>query len=357
LRSERPDTLPLIAQPASARVVTYRLPGTTHDAVAGLVTCSELTALAPAEVAVVCDALRRLEPDLVVIGCSDDRDLIVVRQLKLLHETHFIPLVVVAPAELRRAGLTAGADHVTVMLDEDTAIRAKALVRSAAAARAVRASRQELRLRRDWVRYLVHDLRNLLTRGIGHLARARRADPDPELAAHLAHCEEELWRGAALLHDVLDVDRIRRGALQLHRTPTELGELARRAAATSGAAADAIVVEATTPVVATVDASLIERVVANLLGNALRFAAPGTPIRVAVEAGAGVAGIAVENRGPSITAERVETLFEPFVTDGPGGNSGLGLAFCRLVAEIHDGAIAVIEPDGGGARFTVTLPL
>jgi two-component system sensor histidine kinase KdpD len=363
LRRGRSDTLPLIAQPSAARVLTHGLRPDEHARVPDLLVCSEIVALAPLETADVCAEIGRFEPDLVLVGAADETGLVVLRQLKLLADTHFIPVVVVAPAAMRRAAYTAGADHVTEALDDDLAARALALVRSAVVARAVFSSRQELRLRRDWMRYLVHDLRNLLTKALGHLAHAGRHELEAEVAGHLVACEEELWRGSALLSDLLDIDRIRKGSLNLRRAPTDLALLARRAALSYGEAATrariAIVVDAPAPAVAFIDAPLIERVIANLLANALRFAPAETAIEIEVGASPGAAFVAVENHGPSIPEERTGRIFEPFVTDaGDGGDAGtgLGLAFCRLVAEVHDGTIAVAEPEGGGARFTMTLP-
>src|SRR5262249_28863901 len=143
------------------------------------------------------------EPDLVVVGVASEAELGLVKQMKALPESHFIPIIVVAPPGLARAVYAAGADHATESLAAEEAVaRGRAPVRSAAVARAVKSSRQELRLRRDWVRYLVHDLRNLLTKALGQLTLAgARGRTDPALRNCLLACEEELWRGAALLGD------------------------------------------------------------------------------------------------------------------------------------------------------------
>jgi signal transduction histidine kinase len=285
--------------------------------------------------------------------------------MKALPDTHFIPMVVVGPNQLARPAYAAGADHVTPDLaSPESQARAAALVRSGAVARAVRSSRQELRLRRDWIRYLVHDLRNVLTKAVGQLALAkRRGQATPGLRDVLLGCEEELWRGTALLGDFLDVDRIRKGTLQLHRSPTDLGELAHKVAqahkeAVTRAGLEIVVEErAPGPVEASVDGGLVERVLGNLVANALRFAPAGTVVTVRVEAEGDRALLSVENHGPSIPPAEVPRLFEPFVrADTRSSGAGLGLAFCRLVAEMHDGVIRVAEPEGGGARFSVVLP-
>jgi signal transduction histidine kinase len=217
------------------------------------------------------------------------------------------------------------------------------------------------------VRYLVHDLRNFLTKAIGDLALAtRKAASDPEAAQHFVQrCEEELWRCSSLLGDLLDVDRIRKGQLQVRRSATDLVALAGRVAETFKEAAArgevALLVAARTPaVIADVDGALVERVLSNLVSNALRFAPRGTPIGVELSGGEGKAILEVENRGPSIPPEKMSEIFEPFVKNDDRPNAagaGLGLAFCRLAVDLHGGTISVVEPDGGGARFRVELPL
>lgn len=308
------------------------------------------------------------EPDLVIVGAATEAELGLVKQMKALPESHFIPVIVVlggvGPRALARAAYAAGADHATESLAAEEAVaRGRALVRSGAVARAVKSSRQELRLRRDWVRYLVHDLRNLLTKAIGQLTLAgARGRTDPALRDSLLACEEELWRGTALLGDFLDVDRIRKGSLHLHRAPADLVELAgkvaesyRESAARAGLE---IAVAVGGPVEATVDGALVERVLGNLVANALRYAPAGSAVTIGVDRADGAALLSVENRGPSIPPEEVPRLFEPFVrADTRSAGAGLGLAFCRLVAEMHDGTVAVAEPEGGGAQFLVRLPL
>jgi two-component system, sensor histidine kinase and response regulator len=367
VRRSRSDTMPLVAQSVAPRLLTVGLDGVTAGVVRGLVSAAEHVQLelAGGLAAIVAGH----EPDLVVIVASAET-LPLVRELKLLPETHFIPVIACGPAETRLPAYSAGVDHwIGVPVpEEETRIRASALLRTAALSRALRQSRQELRLRRDWVRYLVHDLRNLLTKAIGDLAMAtRKTAADPSAAGELmARCEEELWRCSALLNDLVDVDRIRKGMLNLRRAATDLVALARSTTGSFAAIAQrthvTLELRAEAPsLVALVDAALVERVIANLLSNALRYAPEGTAISVAVRADAAArrAVLEVENRGPSIPPDKVDEIFEPFVQAESGSQAagaGLGLAFCRLTVEMHGGAISVSEPEGGGARFRVELP-
>lgn len=315
------------------------------------------------------EEIERLEPDLIFVHIGENTgSLSLIRELKLLPETHFFPIIAIGDAATRLPALAAGVDHWLgePIPKEELHLRASTLMRSAALSRAMRHSRRELRLRRDWVRYLVHDLRNMLTKALGDLAMATRkvAGENDDAQGLIARCEEELWRCSSLLDDLLDVDRIRKGLLTLRRTSSDLVALARKVADSFREAARRgeveIVVDSQAPaLLADVDAALVERAIANLVSNALRFAPHRSTIAVRVSPGASAVALEVENRGPSIPPEKVSEIFEPFVRadDGPrAAGAGLGLAFCRLAVDLHGGTIVLSEPDGGGARFRVELP-
>jgi two-component system sensor histidine kinase/response regulator len=363
-RRRRSDTLPLATQVVSPRVVAVGIDPDVGDRIAKILEASELARHAPADAG---EEIQETEPDLVVVNAAAEGGLAVVRELKLLPETHFTAVIAVGPPELRTAAYAAGVDHFveeTLPADELRA-RAGALLRTSSFLRALRQSRHELRLRRDWVRYLVHDLRNFLTKAIGDLALAtRKAASDPDAAKGLvARGEEELWRCSSLLNDLLDVDRIKKGQLNLRLSHVNLLEVAAQVARTFRDAAERARVEIRVigdgAVAANVDAALVERLLANLVSNALRYAPAETAIGILAQAGEGRAVLEVENRGPSIPPEKTSEIFEPFVKpdDGPNAaGAGLGLAFCRLAVDLHGGTIGVSEPEGGGARFRVELP-
>lgn len=367
LKRSRSDTLPLVAQPAAPELATVGLDEAQIRELRSLVSAADVMSFAPGPH--LFGALAEHEPDLLVLRITPDT-LPIVRELKLLPETHFLPVIGCGTPDTRLPSYNAGVDHWVELPFpvEELKTRASALLRSSALSRALRQSRQELRLRRDWVRYLVHDLRNLLTKAIGDLAMAtRKTAADPSAAGELmARCEEELWRCSALLNDLVDVDRIRKGTLNLRRAPTDLVTLARKTAESFVAAArrgqvELLVHADALAVPANIDPALVERVIANLVSNALRYAPEETPIVVAVHAadGDGRVTIEVANQGPSIPADKIDEIFEPFVKadDGPlAAGAGLGLAFCRLTVEMHGGRITVAEPSGGGALFRVELP-
>jgi PAS domain S-box-containing protein len=113
------------------------------------------------------------------------------------------------------------------------------------------------------------------------------------------------------------------------------------------------------------DASRIEQVLTNLLGNAIRYAPPLSIIRVAARllqvpgSTADCIEVSVSDEGPGVEPPDRERIFEPYVRAGEprAGGLGLGLAICRRLVEAHGGVMALREAPGGGACFAFTLAL
>ena len=107
------------------------------------------------------------------------------------------------------------------------------------------------------------------------------------------------------------------------------------------------------------DAVQIKQILVNLVRNAIQAVEgrSGTEIAVRIEAGAGLARIRVEDRGPGFSAQSEGKLFEPFfTTKAPGKGTGLGLYLCRLLVERNGGTITAANRAGGGASFVIELP-
>ena len=101
----------------------------------------------------------------------------------------------------------------------------------------------------------------------------------------------------------------------------------------------------------------LHRLALNLLENAVKHTAPGTPVRARVRREGPDVVLVVEDEGPGVPAELAERMFERFVRGAAdrGGSSGLGLAIVRAVAESHGGSVR-LDPAGPGARFVVRMP-
>jgi two-component system sensor histidine kinase ChvG len=99
----------------------------------------------------------------------------------------------------------------------------------------------------------------------------------------------------------------------------------------------------------------------NLIDNAVSFSPEGGSVSIAASAESGLAKVTVEDNGPGIPPENLETIFERFYTERPndhfGKNSGLGLSIARQITESSGGRVWAENREGGGARFTVELPL
>jgi len=110
------------------------------------------------------------------------------------------------------------------------------------------------------------------------------------------------------------------------------------------------------------DASQMERLLANVIDNAVKYSPAGTAIGVSARiTGFAELELAVEDEGPGVPLADRERIFEPFfrmrmAEQSEVSGHGLGLAICKSIALTHGGRIQVSERPGGGARFSVFLP-
>jgi len=204
-----------------------------------------------------------------------------------------------------------------------------------------------------------HELRRPLTTILGMALTLERqeafVDERADLWNRLTTSARKLDR---LLRDLLDVDRLSRGVSVFNPSETDLGALTRTCVESMDAGARTVVLEET-PVAIQVDAAKVERIVEDLVTNALRQTGPNARIwvRVLLEGDGGV--IAVEDDGPGVPLEERESIFESFRGPELSGHSpgaGIGLSLVKMFAEMHGGRAWVQDRDGGGASFRVFLP-
>lgn len=156
------------------------------------------------------------------------------------------------------------------------------------------------------------------------------------------------------------MSRLQAGALTLHLAPVRLDEVLPRAV-DSLADPDAPVRPLgldTAPAVLA-DPPLLERVLANVITNALRHNAPGAPVLVTASGHLHRVEIRVVDRGPGIAPEDRDRVFLPFQRLGDTDNTtgvGLGLALSRGLAEAMGGTLGVEDTPGGGTTMLLTLP-
>jgi two-component system sensor histidine kinase KdpD len=208
------------------------------------------------------------------------------------------------------------------------------------------------------LRAVSHDLRSPLTAIVASadaLASLELQLDPADRESLVSAIQEEAARLDRVVGNLLDVSRLEAGVVESHRELWSVDELVGQALESVHADPARIVVELdreSPPV--HVDAAQIERVLANLVENALRFSPSGSPVLVRVEHGATELRVHVVDHGPGIPAGDRSALFQPFHR-GAGGGSGLGLAIARGFTEANGGRLwAQDDPTGG--HFVVALP-
>jgi two-component system sensor histidine kinase KdpD len=181
----------------------------------------------------------------------------------------------------------------------------------------------------------------------------------------LSAINEETDRLNSLVGDLLDMSRIEAGALRLKRDWCDMDELIRAVVRRHSAALAAFQVQLRwTPDLPFIlaDYVQIDRVVSNLLENAIRFAPPRSNIDIEVRTETGRMTVAVTNQGPAIPQRLHPHLFDKFYRiseeRSPSMGTGLGLSICKGIVEAHGGRIWVESPvtEDSGTRFVFTLP-
>ena len=165
----------------------------------------------------------------------------------------------------------------------------------------------------------------------------------------------EVDRLNALVGNLLDLSRLQAGALYVHAQPVDLDAVAAEAVAGLGYAShqvDLCLPDTLPPVLA--DAALLERVLANLIDNAVRHSPPDTPCEVHAVTADDRLDVCVGDHGPGIPIDQRSTVFEPFQQlDDHSGGIGLGLAVARGLAEALSADLTIEDTPGGGTTMVL----
>lgn len=208
-----------------------------------------------------------------------------------------------------------------------------------------------------------HDLRTPLA-GIKAAVSSLRQD-DITWTAHesaelLATIEESADRLADLVANLLDMSRLQAGALSVQPSTVSLDEVLHSVLVTLAGDPVTVDVPDSLPLV-TADPGLLERVLANLIGNAVHHAPAAQPVTVTARADGTVARLVVADRGPGVPIADYERMFAPFqrLDDraGAGAGLGLGLAIARGFTEAMGGTLVPSQTPGGGLTMSVILPV
>jgi two-component system sensor histidine kinase MtrB len=222
------------------------------------------------------------------------------------------------------------------------------------------------RVQRRFVSDVSHELRTPLTtvRMAADVLHERRADLDPPAARSAELLQKELDRFEELLIDLLEISRYDAGAASLDAERQDLVALVHRVVEATRALAErkgsTIEVRSSGPAVAEVDHVRVERIIRNLLVNAVEHG-EGRPVEVTVADGVGGVAVLVRDHGVGLEPGAAALVFTRFWRGDPSrarttGGSGLGLAIALEDARLHGGSLQAWGAPGQGAAFRLTLP-
>jgi signal transduction histidine kinase/ActR/RegA family two-component response regulator len=242
-------------------------------------------------------------------------------------------------------------------------------------ARALAQVNEELRrldeLKSEFLAMVSHELRTPLTAIIGYSRLMLRQVHGP-LTPKQVEYQEAVYRSAQRLsdhiNDLLDVSRLEAARVELHPRPTDARQVVEHVLGVVRVAAQAKQIrllnelDGSVPLVQ-VDPTRLHQIFVNLVGNAVKFTPAGGTVRVRGARQGDQVWLAVEDTGVGIPRDELARIWDPFYqVESPlrrrHGGSGLGLAIVRRLVELHGGVVrAESEGEGGGSRFSVTLPI
>ena len=223
---------------------------------------------------------------------------------------------------------------------------------------AVEQQRQLNDLKTGFVQAVSHELRTPLTSIVGFVELLLHRDLDP---AEQRRYLERISAGAAkldrLIADVLDIDRLERPETLIDREEVDLVALTTRVVEETTTSDHALHLDPA-PAGTIGDEALLERVVDNLVRNALKHTPAGSNVWIRTRS---PATVIIEDDGPGVPPALHRRIFDPF-QQGPeqldhhSPGAGIGLSLSQRIVRLHDGEVTLSDRPGGGARFVVELP-
>lgn len=226
------------------------------------------------------------------------------------------------------------------------------------------------RMKQEVVAMITHDLRTPLST-IRNFLEMLDADMYGQLTEKgekmLALADRNSLRMLSLINDLLDVEKIKAGMMELVLTKTHLEPMLEHCAQSLASLAESSDIKidvASEKLVVKADEDRLSRVVINLLSNAIKFSPSGSTVTLSAQCSPDgkFARVMVTDEGRGIPEEMVGTIFDRFtqVMDADSrskGGSGLGLAICKALVELHGGTISAASGQNGkGTTFTFTVP-
>ncbi|MCA9922277.1 MAG: HAMP domain-containing histidine kinase [Anaerolineales bacterium] len=226
---------------------------------------------------------------------------------------------------------------------------------------------REQHLRSELTQLIVHDLKSPLSviiSGINLLAKGSLGHLTETQIRLLSKLEKSGQHIIDMINDLLDVERLEAGALTLQMSNISIAKLVREVVieheliATNNKQTLRLLQPPQLPILE-VDKRLLHRVLNNLVSNALKFTPMEGHIEISIEIDLNWLIIHIADDGPGVPEEDKERIFEKFsqVRGTERRGAGLGLTFCKMVTEAHDGLLTVSKSQLGGALFEMKLPI
>jgi two-component system sensor histidine kinase/response regulator len=323
------------------------------------------------------DLLRNVPVDLVLLDVMmpNSDGYATCRRIKDTTEDGFLPvlfLTALGDQGSRNAGLEAGGDDFLVKpIDRrELNLRVRTFLRLRRQEARIRAQLAEATrlqaLKDDLVGLLVHDIRGPLASLESFLGFALK-DPaaQGELESDLTDAGRAAQRIRTIVEEMLQIQKLEDGEFQLSVANTCVADVAhevvRDLQGMSRAYGAPLRLRADPSVVIAADPQLVRRAMENLVGNAIKFSAPGQEVEVAIQYDPRGATIEVADRGPGVPDALKKRIFGKYATVEPTvGRArrgfGLGLYFVQLVAQAHGGDVQVHDRENGGSLFHISLP-
>jgi len=241
---------------------------------------------------------------------------------------------------------------------ENQLIQAKETVEKANAA-----LRDMVKLRDSLTNMIVHDLKSPLTAISGYLelvTRYNSAKWNEQEIGFLTEASRLTNKMAEMINTLLDLRRLESQEMPLKREICNLKELADESLSLIGPEAVSMGIDISVQqegLPAFCDRNIISRVLANMLGNAIKFTPRGGRIDIAFARHNSNVRVTVSDTGSGIPAEHYDKIFECFVQiEAREFSTGLGLAFCKMAIQAHNGQIGVESQVNKGSTFWFTVP-
>ncbi|VAW31429.1 hypothetical protein MNBD_CHLOROFLEXI01-4746, partial [hydrothermal vent metagenome] len=229
------------------------------------------------------------------------------------------------------------------------------------------ALRHEQHLRSELTQLIVHDLKSPLTvllSGMNLLGKESLGSLTETQKRLITNLEKSGSNILNMINDLLDVERLEAGALRLQTSLTDTAVLLQKQVeeikilASTNKQTLTFSHDRNLPQIR-VDKGLVTRVFANLLSNALKFTPESGIVSVHLSRQGKQMIVEIADSGPGVPLNERERIFEKFaqVKGSERRGAGLGLTFCKMVTEAHEGSLTIGESSLGGALFRLTLPI